>query len=72
MLADDNDAHTEIHASDRLLAAIKTIMVADLIMSVDNVIAVASAAERAGGPHQMALVIFGILWRLADQTPLAL
>ena len=61
LLADDDDAHTEIHASDRLLAAIKTIMVADLIMSVDNVIAVASAAERAGGPNQMALVIFGIL-----------
>lgn len=61
LLADDEDGHTEVHASERLLAAVKTIMVADLIMSVDNVIAVASAAEQAGGPNQMALVIFGIL-----------
>jgi len=34
----------EIEASDQLLAAIKTILVADLVMSLDNVIAVAAAA----------------------------
>ena len=61
LLADDDGGHDDIAASDRLLAAIKTIVVADLVMSVDNVIAVASAAELAGGKNQLALVIFGIL-----------
>ncbi len=41
--------------------AVKTIIVADLIMSIDNVIAIAGAAEQAPGHHQMALVIFGLL-----------
>lgn len=61
LLADTGDSHGEIHASERLLAAIKTIVVADLVMSVDNVIAVAAAAEHAGGQDQLILVIFGIL-----------
>lgn len=61
LLADDDGGHSEIQASDRLWAAVKTIVVADLVMSVDNVIAVASAAEQAGGEHQLALVVFGIL-----------
>ena len=30
-------------------------------MSIDNVIAIAGAAEQAPGHHQMALVIFGLL-----------
>ena len=37
----------EIEASDQLLAAIKTILLADLVMSLDNVIAVAAAAGGA-------------------------
>jgi YjbE family integral membrane protein len=61
LLAENEEGHGEIAASDRLLTAIKTIIVADLVMSVDNVIAVASAAEQAGGEHQLALVVFGIL-----------
>jgi YjbE family integral membrane protein len=61
LLAEDKDGHSEIHASNRLLAAIKTIIVADLVMSIDNVIAVAGAAEHAGGEHRMLLVVFGIL-----------
>jgi YjbE family integral membrane protein len=60
LLADD-DGHGEIAGSDRLLSAIKTIIVADLVMSVDNVLAVASAAAQATGEHQFALVVFGIL-----------
>jgi YjbE family integral membrane protein len=54
----DND---DIKGSDRLITAIKTIIIADLVMSIDNVIAVSSAAEHAGGEHQMLLVVFGIL-----------
>ena len=58
---DDEGSHGNIQASDRLMAAIKTIIVADLVMSVDNVIAIAGAAESAGGDHKMPLVIFGLL-----------
>src|SRR5450830_75888 len=59
-LLSDNDAHGEISGSDKLFSAIKTIIVADLVMSLDNVIAIASAAEQAG-EHQLLLVVFGIL-----------
>ncbi len=61
LLAPDDDDHANIQASDKLMAAIKTIIVADLVMSVDNVIAIAGAAENAGGDHKMPLVIFGLL-----------
>ena len=61
LLVPDEDAHGDIQASDKLWAAIKTIIVADLVMSVDNVIAIAGAAEGAGGDHKMPLVIFGLL-----------
>jgi YjbE family integral membrane protein len=45
----------DIDASDNLIAAIKTILIADLVMSMDNVIAVAAAA---GG--SMSLLILGL------------
>jgi len=45
----------DIDASDNLIAAIKTILIADLVMSLDNVIAVAAAA---GG--SMTLLILGL------------
>ena len=61
LLAEQDDGHAEVDASHRLMSAIKTIIVADLVMSFDNVIAVASAAEQGGGTHQLALVVFGIL-----------
>lgn len=61
LLADSDGGHDEVEASERLITAIKTIIIADLVMSVDNVIAVASAAEQTGGEHQLALVVFGIL-----------
>lgn len=60
LLALDGGEHDNVHASDRLLIAIRTIIVADLVMSIDNVVAVASAAEQLGGKHQLALVTFGI------------
>lgn len=60
LLAPDDEAHGDIQGSDRLLAAIKTIIVADLVMSVDNVIAIAGAAQNAG-EHSLLLVILGLL-----------
>ena len=60
LLAPDEDGHGDISASDKLWAAVKTIIVADLVMSVDNVIAIAGAAQGAG-EHQMVLVVFGLV-----------
>ena len=61
LIAPDDEGGHDVRASDKLLAAIKTIIVADLVMSVDNVIAIAGAAEGAGGDHKMPLVVFGLL-----------
>jgi YjbE family integral membrane protein len=62
LLAPDEDGgHGNIQSSDKLWGAVKTVIVADLVMSVDNVIAIAGAAQSAGGDHQMPLVIFGLL-----------
>lgn len=60
LIAPDEEGHGDIATSDKLLAAIKTIIVADLVMSVDNVIAIAGAAQNAGD-HQMLLVVLGLL-----------
>ena len=57
----DEDAHGNIQASDKLWSAVKTVIVADLVMSIDNVIAIAGAAQNAGEQHQMALVILGLV-----------
>lgn len=58
---EEEDEHGGIQSSDKLWGAIKTIIVADLVMSVDNVIAIAGAAQSAGEQHQLPLVIFGLL-----------
>jgi YjbE family integral membrane protein len=57
----EEDAHASIQASDKLWSAIKTIIVADLVMSFDNVIAIAGAAEHADPSHRTGLIIFGLL-----------
>lgn len=61
LLQPDDSAHDNIQASDRLLSAIKTIIVADFVMSLDNVIAIAGAAENAAPHHRIVLVILGLV-----------
>ncbi|EXI75650.1 MAG TPA: TerC family protein [Candidatus Accumulibacter phosphatis] len=56
IVPEHEDAHGNVHGSGTLLGAIKTIIVADAVMSVDNVIAVAGAAHGS-----IILVIFGIV-----------
>lgn len=56
---DEEDKHIE--ASTKVLAAIKTIIVADLVMSIDNVIGIAGAAQAAHEHHQTLLIIFGLV-----------
>ncbi|MEZ5606613.1 MAG: TerC family protein [Burkholderiaceae bacterium] len=58
---EEDDDHGNIQGSDKLWAAIKTVIVADLVMSIDNVIGIAGAAQGAGEKHALVLVIFGLL-----------
>jgi YjbE family integral membrane protein len=53
---DGHDDGHEVDASANLLGAIRTIVVADAIMSLDNVIGIAAAAKDSIG-----LVVFGLL-----------
>jgi Membrane protein TerC, possibly involved in tellurium resistance len=55
------EAHGHIEGAGSLMGAIRTIIVADLVMSLDNAIAIAGAAQNAPGDHQLAYVIFGLL-----------
>jgi YjbE family integral membrane protein len=76
LIPEDEDAN--IQASDQLLAAIKTILIADLVMSLDNVIAVAAAAGGnlvlliLGLAISIPLVIFGatLLLKLMERFPI--
>jgi YjbE family integral membrane protein len=63
LLIPEDDGHGDVKGSDRLWGAVKTIIIADFVMSVDNVIGIAGAAQGAGGHegHQMALVVFGLI-----------
>jgi YjbE family integral membrane protein len=62
MMPEEGDEHGSINASEKLWSAVKTVIVADFVMSLDNVIAIAGAAEGSGNAdHQMPLVIFGLL-----------
>jgi YjbE family integral membrane protein len=60
LIAPGDDDHGDVAGNDKLFAAIKTIIVADLVMSVDNVIAIAGAAQNAG-EHSTLLVVLGLL-----------
>jgi YjbE family integral membrane protein len=61
LVPEEEDAHSSIQASEKLWSAVKTIIVADFVMSLDNVLAIAGAAQGAAADHHMVLVIFGLL-----------
>ena len=56
LVAEDEGDGPEIAASDRLMSAVKTVIIADLVMSLDNVIGVAAAAKGS-----LPLLIFGLV-----------
>ncbi len=56
LIAEDDGGEHEVAAADRLLSAVKTVIVADLVMSLDNVIGVAGAAKGS-----LLLLIFGLV-----------
>ena len=57
----EGGGHSNIQGSDKLWGAVRTVIIADFVMSVDNVIAIAGAADASGTGHSMALVIFGVV-----------
>ena len=59
LLQPEDDGHGDVTAADTLFAAIKTIIIADAVMSLDNVIGVAGAAH-----GDIRLVVFGILFSI--------
>lgn len=61
LLAPAQLEHANVKPADQLLGAIKTIIVADAVMSLDNVVAIAGAAEAADAAHRFGLVIFGLM-----------
>jgi YjbE family integral membrane protein len=61
LLKPEGEDDHNINPSDKLWGAVKTVIIADLVMSVDNVLAIAGAAQGAGQQHQLPLVIFGLL-----------
>ncbi len=56
LVPEDGDGHDNVAAPTNLFGAVKTIIIADAVMSIDNVIAVAGAAK-----GDLGLVVFGIL-----------
>jgi len=52
----EEEAHTDIKAADNLWKAVRTIAIADAVMSLDNVLAIAAAAR-----GHFELFIFGLL-----------
>ena len=59
-LLTENDGEHEVAPADRVWTAVKTILVADFMMSLDNVLAVTAAAEGAGA-HSTVYAIAGIV-----------
>jgi YjbE family integral membrane protein len=77
LLLPEDGGDDGIESSDNLWSAIKTILIADLVMSLDNVIAVAAAAKGSltllvlGLAISIPLVVFGatMLMKLMDRYP---
>ena len=56
----DSEDEGDVKAEGTMVAAIRTILVADLVMSLDNVIAVAGAADGAPEADRVPLLIVGL------------
>jgi YjbE family integral membrane protein len=77
LLVPEDDGGDGIEGSSNVLVAIRTILIADLVMSLDNVIGVAAAAKgdnvlvMLGLAISIPLIIFGstILLKLMDRFP---
>jgi YjbE family integral membrane protein len=78
LLGDEDDEEGETKVYGTLMAAVRTILIADLVMSLDNVIAVAAAAKGSmvllilGLAISIPLVIFGstLMIKLMERFPI--
>jgi len=59
LLADSN-GEEDMQAGSSIWAAIRTILIADLVMSLDNVLAVAAAAQKGPEETRLLLLILGL------------
>ena len=67
------DEEEEVASSDNLWQAIKTILIADLVMSLDNVLAVAAAADSAAPtPDMVAMKYTLLILGLAISIPIVI
>ena len=67
------DEEEEVASSDNLWQAIKTILIADLVMSLDNVLAVAAAADSAAPtPDLVAMKYTLLILGLAISIPIVI
>src|SRR5690606_34052893 len=72
------DGHGDLEGASNLMGAVKTILIADFVMSLDNVIAVAAAAKGSmtlliiGLGVSIPLIIFGsaMLLKVMDRFPI--
>jgi YjbE family integral membrane protein len=53
---EDGEGGPDVQASDRLLSAVRTVIIADVVMSIDNVLGVAAAAKGS-----LLLLVFGLV-----------
>ena len=56
----DNGDDEEVSTESSLFGAIRTILIADLVMSLDNVVAVAASAENGPPEARTALILIGL------------
>lgn len=60
----DSDGEEDMKAESSIWAAIRTILIADLVMSLDNVLAVAAAAQSGPEETRMLLLIIGLAFSI--------
>jgi YjbE family integral membrane protein len=60
LLLPETEHEGGIKSSDQIWAAVRTILVADLVMSLDNVIAVAAAADSGPQESKLLLLVIGL------------
>jgi len=60
LLVPEEGEHGNVRSAASVWSAVKTIIVADFAMSLDNVVAIAGAAENTHMDHRLYYVIFGL------------
>jgi len=78
LLIEDDSSEDDHHAHDDLMGAVKTILIADVVMSLDNTLAIAGVAKGswpvliAGLVFSVPLIVFGstLIMKMIERFPL--